>query len=163
MPHGRSRLFSRIAPILCSDYFDPRYRSVTLSDDLTHELHKARQSARKLGLTSIQRHIFLCCDTEEAACAGRKEMKRSWDYLKERVKELGLDGCAHPWATKTQCMKVCQGGPIAVVYPEGTWYGRCTPEALRQIVDEHLVNGRIVEKYLLFVNPLDGSSTKAPR
>lgn len=126
------------------------------------ELAEQRKVAKSLGLPATGRHIFLCCDQTNPKCCDKQRSLVAWEFLKTRLKELGLSEQGGVARTKANCLRICRGGPIAVVYPEGTWYGRCTPEALRQIVDEHLVNGRIVEKYLLFVNPLNESPTKTP-
>lgn len=101
----------------------------------------------ELGIDRLERHIFLCSDQTEPKCSPRAKSLESWDYLKRRLQELDLVGEGGVYRTKANCLRVCALGPIAVVYPEGVWYHSCTPRVLEQIIQEHLIAGKPVEKY----------------
>jgi len=109
----------------------------------------------QLRIRKIRRHIFLCADQTKAECAPRDEGLASWNYLKKRLEELGLTRADDAvYRTKANCLRVCHQGPIALVYPEGTWYHSVTPAVLERIIREHLIGGRPVQEYIFAVNSL---------
>ena len=130
-----------------------------MTDETNEGLSGARAEAERRGVGSYGRHVFLCigpdcCTTEEGAAA--------WARLKRGVGELNARGEAPPiYRTKVGCLRICESGPVAVVYPEGRWYAGLVPEALDRVIAEDLGQGRPVPDHLIGENPLpldDGAS-----
>ena len=96
-------------------------------------------------------HVFFCLNQRgkgEASC-GDHDAQASFDHCKSRVKKAGLAGPGGVRVNKAGCLDRCAGGPVAVVYPDETWYTFVDKDDIDEIVESHLKNGQVVERLLL--------------
>lgn len=121
------------------------------------DIEAARAAAEKRGIGHYNRHIFLCIGPD---CCTPEEGDRAWGQLKKAAARInGSPDRGRLYRTKVGCLRICDAGPTAVVYPEGTWYGCLTPENLDRVIEEHLANGQEVEDLVIGRNPLPQSQT----
>ena len=110
--------------------------------------------AGKILIGKYRRHVFLCIGEE---CCTREQGQAAWEALKKELKDRNLslaDGPHACYRTKAQCLRVCKDGPIAVVYPEGTYYAGLTAERIPEFVRNHLIDDRPMEELIFARNPL---------
>ena len=114
-------------------------------------------------MPTFQRHVFVCVNERPAdnpkGCCKSKGGPEVRDALKKALSARGIKSEIR--ANNAGCLDQCENGVTVVVYPEAIWYGGVRPEDVREIVEEHLVGGRPVERLIFARGGALPSATKA--
>ncbi|NKB74876.1 MAG: (2Fe-2S) ferredoxin domain-containing protein [Synechococcus sp. s2_metabat2_7] len=105
----------------------------------------------------ISHHLLLCATPTKAKCCDPEIGAASWDALKQQVRELDLENPSRVQGivlrSKADCLRICDHGPILLVWPDGTWYGGVTPERISSILQQHIIQGQPIEEWILKTTP----------
>lgn len=118
------------------------------------DLEKIRETALQLKIGQYSRHVFLCIGE---SCCSKEQGELAWKALKDQLKERDLSLSTGPnacYRTKAGCLRVCTGGPILVVYPEGNWYCGMTAERIPEFIERQMVRGEPIEEWIFAKNPI---------
>ena len=105
---------------------------------------KPDRKVKKLRLGNLRAHVLVC---GAGKCAAKAEQKRAVKSLRKQLRERGLaKSSGGVICSAVDCLHICSGGPIAVVWPDGTWYRDATAENLDRILEEHILGGKVVKE-----------------
>jgi (2Fe-2S) ferredoxin len=102
----------------------------------------------KIMSNHFQHHIFFCLNEREdgSACCSDKGAAAAFDYMKTRVKKLGLNGKDKVRINRAGCFDRCGEGPLLVIYPQAIWYTFVDNEDIEEIIQSHLLNQQVVAR-----------------
>jgi len=99
----------------------------------------------------FQYHVFFCLNQREnnEACCADKGAEAAFDHMKARIKKLGLSGEGKVRINRAGCLDRCSEGPVLVVYPQAVWYTFIDNEDIDEIIESHILNGKVVERLVV--------------
>lgn len=96
----------------------------------------------------FEHHVFFCLNqrADGEACCMDKGAESAFDYMKARIKKLGLNGQDKVRINRAGCFDRCGEGPLLVIYPQATWYTFIDNADIDEIIESHLMNGKVVPR-----------------
>ena len=107
----------------------------------------------------VSHHLLLCATATKAKCCNSALGAQTWNELKSVVRELNLENTERPEGivlrSKADCLRVCERGPILLVWPDGIWYADVSPDRIKRIVGQHIIGQQPVEEWILKSTPFE--------
>ena len=114
----------------------------------------------------VSHHLLLCATATKAKCCDSAVGAQTWNELKSVVRELNLENTERPEGivlrSKADCLRVCERGPILLVWPDGIWYSDVSPDRVKRIMEQHIIGQQPVEEWILRRTPfeaIDGATS----
>ena len=108
--------------------------------------------------SQISHHLLLCATPKNPSCCDPIQGLKSWEKLKNILKELNLEDPERPEGivlrSKVDCLRICKAGPILLIWPEGIWYQDVSPNRIEAIVTQHVLKGNPIKEWVLKETPL---------
>ena len=112
---------------------------------------------RDLKMTKwVNKHLLLCATPTKQKCFKGNEGQKTWECLKKTLKKFENDPSTknvHILRSKADCLRVCKNGPILLIWPDGIWYEKVSPEKISEIFTSHIINGKPIEKWIFKKTP----------
>lgn len=98
-----------------------------------------------------EHHVFFCLNVREDGeqCCTQFGSAAMFDYMKKRIKKMDLNGKSKVRINRAGCFDRCSEGPLMVVYPQAVWYTFVDEQDIDEIIESHLLNGKVVERLLV--------------
>jgi (2Fe-2S) ferredoxin len=131
-----------------------------LGEDFCSRRDKKRQKIyqRRLKKVNVQRHLLLCATPTKQKCFKGDEGNKTWECLKKTLKNYENDSFSRNiqiMRSKVDCLRICKNGPILLIWPDGIWYEKVSPEKVSKIFTSHIINGYPIEKWIFKKTPFE--------
>ncbi len=110
---------------------------------------------------TVSKHLLLCATPTKKKCFKGNEGEKTWERLKKILKKFEIDHPTkniHILRSKADCLRICKNGPILLVWPDGIWYEKVSPEKISEIFNSHIVHGKPIERWIFKKTPFLNST-----